>query len=307
MKIEPQVKTSPRLDLHLTEEARKAHFVATGQTVSRLIVHTEDASPELRAELQWLRGPYGKTGEEYYAGITIGTATPTDEEILDAVRAEVEGGVVHVATALQRQAEAVYGAGYGPSVDGAFSMDTEPLRKHPAVLALLAEWEPRIKAASEAWEIARAQQRAADDAANAERRTQWDAEAAAARAAKDAQAAAQAAWVAEHGSPRLQRALEAGYSCAKLYATEVAAHYYPGYVLDWESNVEDKKRSCPSLLGLEAAEKAEKQGEGAEAVVVWIPRQDDLPEGICSGEAVRVRDPRITSAEGGQRDLYRMV
>ncbi len=83
-----------------------------------------------------------------------------------------------------------------------------------------------------------------------------------------------AAWVAEHGSTRLQKALIAGYEVNKLYVTERAAAEYPDFILDYSEKADWGERIAPTetALDLETALKA----NGVKASIVWL--KDDGQE-----------------------------
>lgn len=91
-------------------------------------------------------------------------------------------------------------------------------------------------------------------------------------AARDA---AKSAWAAAHGSPRLQRALAAGYDCQRLYVQERAALEAPGFFVDFDNEAEWKSRSCPSEAALDICDSA--QIPGAQVEVVWLT---DLPRNM---------------------------
>lgn len=322
MKIEIQEKPSPVLVLEPTEEARRAHFLETGKTVSLLVVHTEDADAELRQALTWLGSPRW-VGEQWVphlvgrycgsyrdSGLPIPSVNPTPAQVVEAVQTHVAALIANWAKAAEQEIAKAWAPGsypgWAPQRDKLdLPHDLRVLANHPEVLRLRPSLEARLEAAiqawkdaEKAWEAEEAPRREAAERAQRE-------EAERVRAQEKAAEEARAAWVAAHGSERLQKALSQGYSCSKLLATEMAAHFYPGYVLDWGGVVVDKSRACPSLEALNLAEEAEQQG--GSAIVVWIPRQEDLLEGLASGEAVRVRDSRITNADGIMRDLYRMI
>lgn len=82
----------------------------------------------------------------------------------------------------------------------------------------------------------------------------------------------QIAWAQEHGSDRLRKGLEHGHACKKLYETELGENLIADseYEYDRENKVEEKGRSCPSLMALEEVERIEKI-EGLSASVVWLP------------------------------------
>jgi len=80
------------------------------------------------------------------------------------------------------------------------------------------------------------------------------------------------AWAQEYGSDRLKKGLEHGHACKKLYETELGENLIADseYEYDRENKVDEKGRSCPSLVALEEVERIEKI-EGLSASVVWLP------------------------------------
>jgi len=95
-------------------------------------------------------------------------------------------------------------------------------------------------------------------------------------------------WAAEHGSDRLKKGLEAGYSCKKLYFTERGREDLgEGYVLDYDESIKTKDRSCPSLEALE--EEARINALYPESSkIVWCPNGLDEEEYEGGCEAVEV-------------------
>lgn len=94
------------------------------------------------------------------------------------------------------------------------------------------------------------------------------------REAAKAQAEAEKlAWVNAHGSDHLRTAVNAGYDCTRLYATERATSEHPGYILDYKNNAEWKGRSCPSPKAL-----AEALAVGGEVVWLTEPPRTENPD-----------------------------
>lgn len=94
-----------------------------------------------------------------------------------------------------------------------------------------------------------------------------------AEADKTKKAAEMLVWAQEHGSERLQKGLGQGHRCEKLYAIEHGAWLLndSDYELDYNSDVGEKDRSCPSLAALEEVEKMKKIDGIEKAKVVWLP------------------------------------
>jgi hypothetical protein len=106
------------------------------------------------------------------------------------------------------------------------------------------------------------------------------------------------AWAQEHGSERLRKGLEQGYTCIKLYETELGEFLIADsdYEYDRDDKVEVKGRSCPSLDALNEAERIN-QIEGLSGEVKW------LPEGLS--ELHKDPDPdEYFEAEGGCEAVF---
>jgi len=95
-------------------------------------------------------------------------------------------------------------------------------------------------------------------------------------------------WAAEHGSDRLKKGLDAGYSCKKLYFTERGQEDLgEDYVLDYDESIKTKDRSCPSLEALEEESRINALYPKS-AKIVWCPNglgEDEYEDGC---EAVEV-------------------
>ena len=95
-------------------------------------------------------------------------------------------------------------------------------------------------------------------------------------------------WAAEHGSDRLKKGLDAGYSCKKLYFTERGQEDLgEDYVLDYDESINTKDRSCPSLEALEEESRINDLYPKS-AKIVWCPNglgEDEYEDGC---EAVEV-------------------
>lgn len=110
----------------------------------------------------------------------------------------------------------------------------------------------------------------ARDAKEAERESTENAEREAAKAGK-------LAWIEAHGSERLQKGIAAGYHCQKIYVGERGnTDLGSGYTLDYDSDIETKARSCPSLEALNEAERLTEAG--IKAKVVWLPHGTELAD-----------------------------
>lgn len=122
-------------------------------------------------------------------------------------------------------------------------------------------------------------------------RTRREAKEAAERAEAAARETARLAWVEEHGSAFLRKAVAAGYDCQRRYVLERAALEHPGAVVDIENAATWRSRSCPSERALDLA-----LSLGGEVVWLTAPPQvskpdpdEDEAESFEAGEAVVVR------------------
>ena len=105
------------------------------------------------------------------------------------------------------------------------------------------------------------------------------------------------AWIAEHGSAHLQRAVAEGYDCQRLYVLERAAIEAAEFIVDFYNGAEWRERSCPTVAALDACDEARKLSLG-EPFVAWLtcpPRPSKLedfdePEEFEECEAVVLRD-----------------
>ena len=150
----------------------------------------------------------------------------------------------------------------------------------PELERMTADWQARKRAEEEE----AAAKRAVEEAAANERREKAEAE-------REGRAAEKAAWVAEHGSDYLKRAVNLGYDCQRQYVTERAAAELPGFTLDFDGNAEWKSRACPSeeaLIEVSALIEA-----GYKACVVWLVnpvRELEYGEFYDEREAIIVDD-----------------
>jgi hypothetical protein len=164
---------------------------------------------------------------------------------------------------------------------------------------------PQREAARRAYEAEQNKiQKEKDDVAKAER-LKTDAEALRQSAEKETRRLARLAWAQEHGSARLRKGLEQGYSCIKQYEEEFSRFVLgEDYVWDRDNVVEEKTRSCPSLKALEIVEiliKDKRIGQG-NADVQWLPdglsalvKDEDWDEDTKQGcEAISVNIKGIT-------------
>ena len=177
-----------------------------------------------------------------------------------------------------------------PSLDEALSIYAAKLKR---AVVLDADKKAQAQAEKErkAKREAEAKERAAVGQKERERR----------EAAKALAQAEKLTWCQTHGSEHLRMAVEAGYDCARLYATGRAAAEYPGYELDFDDQAEWKSRSCPSADAL--AEALRIDGE-----VFWLTapaRNDDEPDEYWYGEEFAPHEAVVVRRFLGRYDLVR--
>jgi hypothetical protein len=131
---------------------------------------------------------------------------------------------------------------------------------------------PQREAAKQAYEAEQGKLRLEKEATDAAEKATKYMEATKASEEKEKKRLERLAWAQEHGSERLRKGLEHNHNCGKLFETEFGEHLIQDndYEYDREAKVENKDRSCPSLVSLEEVERIEKI-EGLFASVVWLP------------------------------------
>lgn len=293
----------------LSDEARKARFITTGEIVPQVLtltIPTADLSPETRTTLAALVNFDG----EYLTKLTIPPSTHYSQEAPRSLSvtsdrawplptypetaADWEASIAQYAAAVaayrqqQQQAEQARRAQQQAEFDDwrtrlatapvtsferwkqFYSNTTDYLVGLPEARAEWTAYQERVRV----YDARQAALKAQDEAAK--------------EAAKEAGEAEKAAWIAAHGSAHLQRASAAGYDCQRKYVTERAALEFPGYTVDFANNAAWRSRSCPSEAALDEALRV-----GGE--VVWLttpPRPgnaDDDDFGYTAVEAVAVR------------------
>lgn len=76
-------------------------------------------------------------------------------------------------------------------------------------------------------------------------------------------------WADAHGSDHLKRALNRGHNSQRLYVSERAALEAPGFAVDFSDNAKWRSRSTPSVAALDAADAADAMNVG-KAKIVWL-------------------------------------
>lgn len=117
-----------------------------------------------------------------------------------------------------------------------------------------------------------AEKRALENAEKKRKEEEWKKAEELANIEKKRLASLKRAWISEHGSERLRKGSEKGYSCEKLFTIELVASLSSDFVLDYDGKVSTKARSCPTLAALLRVEELEKSEWIDEARVCWLPQ-----------------------------------
>ncbi|RMD60415.1 hypothetical protein D6833_09715 [Candidatus Parcubacteria bacterium] len=78
------------------------------------------------------------------------------------------------------------------------------------------------------------------------------------------------AWIKQHGSELLRRAVAAGHDCDRRYLLERAAMEYPGFVLDYNETADWRERSCPTINALNERDEVLKAHPDVRCSIVWL-------------------------------------
>lgn len=282
----------------LSEASRKAAFVATGNlpaATHKLAIDASTLTSEERATLiAWLGPELKQVG--FGGGRLTFDAAPTPAEFVARVAAmvaedrarQVRDVTFRLQTLTTNLREAI--ATQRPRSFSDVASDI----KAAAALGIDTTEIAALWAEHQANEGAWRQAREARDTAERLR------QAAEKAAADERDAQRKAAFVAEHGSDHLKRAIAAGHSCDRLYWIERAAYEYPGCVLDYERAAEWRERTCPSIEALNVRDQLLAAHPAATVNVVWLTdeprdrkaREDEYDaEPFEQGEAVVIGDP----------------
>jgi len=116
-------------------------------------------------------------------------------------------------------------------------------------------------------------------------------------------------WIATHGSPHLQRCIEAGYNCQRQYVIERAAAEAPTFTVDFDDRAAWKDRACPTPMALDLADEARELGLG-EPLIVWLtrPASDMIAQEHWDDEAAFAPcEAVVLRGFLGKYDLVRLV
>jgi hypothetical protein len=263
------VATLFEIEWRMSDEARKAHFVATGTKADQKHIVRFDAETMAPADRATL---YELTGESLRDGIWGDRATePTLADVL-----------AHAAQRTAKKRADAIGRAAGKLQADCECLLRNILEHDPALPAYCydaidADQADRLGLDTQPWREMRATiqaNQAAWQAEAAERARQKELLEAVQKAAADRQAEAdrqaKIAWAAQHGSAHLQRALAAGHDCGRLYWIERAGVEYPGYILDYEKHLTTRSRSCPSITALDEHDAVLAAHPEATVEIEWI-------------------------------------
>jgi len=180
-----------------------------------------------------------------------------------------------------------------PDTYGGFHADTIPATpaEWDKLLAQYAAAHRAALAASQQEKQEAARRQAADQERKERRAEQALRDREREQADKAARAQQRAEWITEHGSEHLRAAVNAGYNCQRLYATERAALEHPGYEIDFDGNAAWKSRSCPSPEALaEELRLTASLREGESIAVVWLTHGIEADHPDQEREAVAIKN-----------------
>lgn len=286
------------IELHLTDDARRAAAAATGNLPAatvRLPLPLEDMPVPQRAALVAqldlgepvrFAGVPDRYGTRRFSAPLYPVTVEDWAKLSAAYAAAVEVAKAELAerAARERQEEAERMAGYIEHAETLTALPLEELHNRLTTRpdAPRSRWE-ELEGYGRAVEAGRALMARYDELtawreAREARRKQLE------REAREAEAAERSAWIEAHGSEHLRAAHAEGYNCQRRYITERAALELPGWEVDFDARADWRKRSCPSEAALKAALEV-----GAR--VVWLvtpPSGDPYEHAEC--EALMIPD-----------------
>jgi hypothetical protein len=311
-----------------SDKLRKAHFVATGDELTRgmtIQFNPADLTPEQRETLllcprgnEWLLPTRLKEVEIDSSGrpSAVNGSSPEFDVIPDVAawlaKAEAILAQNQVVMAQFETAESAYAVQrclkLQIEVDEVATRIQDAIQAHAIVDTLLPYYHPRgegerIGVDYAEFDEAIAAYKAALPEIEALAAAAQAAEKAKAEAAKAAERATRVAWAAERGSERLQRGLAAGHDCKRVYLLERAAFEFPDYILDLENYAEWKDRTCPSTEALDERDRviaAHPELESDHVRIFWLtcePRESKIDAGdggFDPCECVAVHSPEYT-------------
>lgn len=173
----------------------------------------------------------------------------------------------------------------------------------PAALEAAQRRQDEVRPRYEAYLAKKKAEGEADERAKEEQRAEFN--------RKKAEAEAKvAAWIEKNGSERLKLGMAEGHRCRKLLISEIVGKEYPGFVLDYDREVTEKDRSCPSLMALKCLDELRKRPWADDVVIVWLPNGlTELDEGCYYGEdqACEAIHVRLDVGDGDKYFAYHLT
>lgn len=293
------------ISVKLSEQAKKDHFVKTGNLAPDFVTLNVELPEDLREPLF----PKIKNGEikadaftspkleqsnhfgkEFDPKKPLSLGFPTvaqidaypenSEDIISFIRQNLAEKAAKHATVEQHNQNAA--KLWLEEINAAFELSPEELREtykrqyrnnaydwsidiHGDLFALSSELKESYNKLKAKFDAEADRIIAERKAAEVERERQADALKAKAEAERQS-------WIDTHGSDYLKAAIGEGYNCQRRYVKERAEHEYPGFTVDFDDKLGWKDRSCPSEKRLNQAieinDAAKNKPDWAE--VVWV-------------------------------------
>lgn len=280
------------ITLRFDEKTQKQYAIQTGEILPNTKsyeLELKDFTPEERALLL-----------EVSAWVDADRVPQTNEDWMTLIRAHLEAKKQEANQQVQKYLEmnpeelareALRALrNYGPKAD-----PVEVLRVGLADETLLA-------ALRERWTLA--MQRARE--IQAREKQEEEARRKAQEEREQAQRKAREEWILAHGSERLVKGFQMGYTCTGLFEKEFAAFHFPDAECDWHDEAKWKERRCPSLEALQRVEEYMQRFPEFRFEIVWLtapPRPfgmdeqeyADLEAAFEACEAIVIKIPGFTS------------
>lgn len=252
------------ITLRFGDEIRKQHAIQTGEILpetQQYLLELKDFSPEERALILQVDG----------AWVNADRIPQTREDWMALIQAHLEAKRQEANQEVQKYLEmdeewlakeALYRLSYNrPDTDPAKIFRVK--RADEALLAALRErWSRAVQRALELQAEEERKKEAERKAREAQERAQKERE--------KAQRQAREEWILAHGSERLKKGHQMGYSCTGLFEKEFAAFYFPDAECDWHEEARWKERRCPSLEALRRVEEYAQRFPEWGFEIVWL-------------------------------------
>lgn len=276
--------------LQFDEKVQKQYAIDTGEILpssQSYSLDLKDFSPEERAEILEVTG-----------SIEADRVPQTREDWMELIRAHLD----RVKQEANQRIQKYLGSEEELTREALRSLknytDTNPVK----IFGVGRADESLLAALRERWAVA--MQRARE--IQAREKQEEEARRKAQEEREQAQRKAREGWILTHGSERLVKGFQMGYSCTGLFEKEFTAFHFPQATLDWHDKARWEKRRCPSLEALQRVEEYEKRFPDWEFEIVWLtspPRPFGMHEEDYAGreyrfephEAIVIKIPGFTS------------